>query len=250
MSNCGDRAGPRHLEPEGLARVRGGEVEIVDDHPDVVEAAEHDARSYTGMTLAPMLVADLGDGRSLRQLDDADAEELFELIDANRAHLASWMPFVGQTRAPADSLAFIRAARRQAEENRGVQLAIIHDGQDHRRRRLPRHRLVAALDQHRLLARRRAAGRRDDDGDGLRDARPRLRAVGPRARRDPRRRRQPPQPRDPRAARLHAGGRAARRGAHRHARDRPRRLRDDGARLGSAAPPRVTTVTRARASAR
>jgi ribosomal-protein-serine acetyltransferase len=80
------------------------------------------------MTLAPMLSADLGDGRALRQLDDVDAEELFLLIDANRAHLASWMPFVGQTRTPADSLAFIRAARRQAEENRGVQLAIVYDG--------------------------------------------------------------------------------------------------------------------------
>ena len=75
-----------------------------------------------------MLIADLGDGRTLRQLDDADAEELFGVIDANRAHLASWMPFVGQTRTPADSLAFIRAARRQSEENRGVQLAIIHEG--------------------------------------------------------------------------------------------------------------------------
>ncbi len=74
-----------------------------------------------------MLAADLGDGRSLRQLDDDDAEELFELIDTNRAHLAAWMPFVGQTRAPVDSLAFIRAARRQAEENRGVQLAIVLD---------------------------------------------------------------------------------------------------------------------------
>ena len=47
----------------------------------------------------PVLEADLGDGRSLRQLDDGDAEELFELIDANRAHLANWMPFVSQTHA-------------------------------------------------------------------------------------------------------------------------------------------------------
>src|SRR5579862_7683358 len=74
-----------------------------------------------------MLDIDLGDGRSLRQLEDADAEELFALIDANRAHLANWMPFVGQTRTVADSLAFIRAARRQWEENRGVQLAIVRD---------------------------------------------------------------------------------------------------------------------------
>jgi len=74
-----------------------------------------------------MLEADLGDGRSLRQLEDGDAEELFELIDRNRAHLANWMPFVSQTHTVADSLAFISAARRQAEENRGVQLAIVRD---------------------------------------------------------------------------------------------------------------------------
>ena len=71
------------------------------------------------------LEVDLGDGRSLRGLEDADAEELFALIDANRAHLALWMPFVGQTRSAVDSLAFIRAARRQYEENRGMQLALL-----------------------------------------------------------------------------------------------------------------------------
>ena len=71
------------------------------------------------------LEVDLGDDRSLRGLADGDADELFALIDSNRAHLAAWMPFVGQTRGTADSLAFIRAARRQYEENRGMQLAII-----------------------------------------------------------------------------------------------------------------------------
>jgi ribosomal-protein-serine acetyltransferase len=71
------------------------------------------------------LEVDLGDGRSLRGLEDADAEELFAVIDANRAHLALWMPFVGQTRSAVDSLAFIRAARRQYEENRGMQLALL-----------------------------------------------------------------------------------------------------------------------------
>ncbi len=63
----------------------------------------------------------------MRVLEDADAPELFALIDANRAYLAHWMPFVGQTRGVADSLAFIRAARRQQEENRGMQLALIAD---------------------------------------------------------------------------------------------------------------------------
>jgi len=70
-------------------------------------------------------VVDLGDDRALRPLEDADAEELFAVIEANRAHLAAWMPFVGQTRGVADSLAFVRAARRQYEENRGMQLAVL-----------------------------------------------------------------------------------------------------------------------------
>lgn len=74
-----------------------------------------------------MLEVELGDGRALRQLEDGDAEALFDLIDVNRAHLANWMPFVSQTHTVSDSLAFIRAARRQAEENRGVQLAIIRE---------------------------------------------------------------------------------------------------------------------------
>src|ERR1700688_894709 len=76
-------------------------------------------------TLVVVMEVDLGEGRALRPLDDADAEELFALIDANRAHLAHWMPFVGQTRGAADSLAFVRAARRQYEENRGMQLALV-----------------------------------------------------------------------------------------------------------------------------
>jgi ribosomal-protein-serine acetyltransferase len=78
-------------------------------------------------TFSVNVSVDLGDGRALRPLVDADAEELFAVIDANRAHLAHWMPFVGQTRGEADSLAFIRAARRQFEENRGMQLALVQD---------------------------------------------------------------------------------------------------------------------------
>jgi ribosomal-protein-serine acetyltransferase len=80
-------------------------------------------------TLRVAFAIDLGEGLSLRALDDADAEELFTLIETNRAHLAAWMPFVGQTRGVADSLAFIRAARRQYEDNRGMQLALLQGKQ-------------------------------------------------------------------------------------------------------------------------
>ncbi|HUB76254.1 MAG TPA: GNAT family protein [Solirubrobacteraceae bacterium] len=67
---------------------------------------------------------ELSDNRWMRLLDSADAGELFELIDSNREHLARWMPFVSQTRSAEDSLAFIRSARRQLAENRGMQLGI------------------------------------------------------------------------------------------------------------------------------
>ena len=109
------------------------------------------------------LEVELGDGRTLRPLVDADAEQLFAVIEANRAHLANWMPFVGQTRGVADSLAFIRAARRQFEENRGMQLALVED--DRIIGVVGFHAIdwIAQVDQHRLLAGRRSPGRRDDD---------------------------------------------------------------------------------------
>ena len=72
-----------------------------------------------------MLRFELTADRSMRLVEPADAEELFALIEANRAYLARWMPFVGQTRSADDSLAFIRAAMRQREENRGLQMAIL-----------------------------------------------------------------------------------------------------------------------------
>jgi len=75
-----------------------------------------------------MLRFELTEDRSMRLLDPADADELFALIDSNREHLARWMPFVGQTRSAADSLAFIQAAVRQHEENRSLQMAIIQEG--------------------------------------------------------------------------------------------------------------------------
>jgi len=72
-----------------------------------------------------MLRFELTDDRSMRLLEPADAAEVYALIDANREYLARWMPFVGQTRSAEDSLAFIRAAKRQHEENRGLQMAIL-----------------------------------------------------------------------------------------------------------------------------
>lgn len=66
---------------------------------------------------------ELSNAHRLRLLDESDAHELYALIDANRAHLARWMPWApGQTLR--HTLDFIRAAHRQLTENNGFQVAL------------------------------------------------------------------------------------------------------------------------------
>jgi ribosomal-protein-serine acetyltransferase len=72
-----------------------------------------------------MLRHELPGGYALRLLEEADADELFGVIDANREHLARWMPWVASENEPADVLPFIRATRRQIADNDGLQTAIV-----------------------------------------------------------------------------------------------------------------------------
>ena len=65
--------------------------------------------------------------RDLRRLEESDADELYRLIDANRAYLAPWMPWAGgQTRE--GTLEFIRMTRRQEASNDGFQVALVSEG--------------------------------------------------------------------------------------------------------------------------
>lgn len=69
----------------------------------------------------------VNDDVALRLLEEPDARELHELIEANRAHLAHWLPWaVGQTFK--DTLDFIRGTRTQLTGNDGIQTAIIIEG--------------------------------------------------------------------------------------------------------------------------
>jgi ribosomal-protein-serine acetyltransferase len=72
-----------------------------------------------------MLRHELPNGYALRLLEEADADEVFALIDANREHLAPWMPWVQDEHEPADVLPFIRATRKQIADNDGLQTAIV-----------------------------------------------------------------------------------------------------------------------------
>ena len=67
-------------------------------------------------------------GYALRLLEEADADEVFALIDANREHLGRWMPWVEHEHEPADVLPFIRATRKQIADNDGLQTAIVDPG--------------------------------------------------------------------------------------------------------------------------
>jgi ribosomal-protein-serine acetyltransferase len=71
-----------------------------------------------------VLRRDLPGGEHLRLLEESDADELFALTHENRAHLEPWMPWIGATREPEDTLQFIRATRRQLADEDGMQLAI------------------------------------------------------------------------------------------------------------------------------
>ena len=74
-----------------------------------------------------MLRFDLLDDCQLRLLEEADRDEFYELVDANRDHLARWMPWAaGQTRE--GTLEFIRLTRRQIANNDGFQTAIVRGG--------------------------------------------------------------------------------------------------------------------------
>lgn len=67
------------------------------------------------------------EGAELRVFEDADANELHELIERNRPRLARWMRWARDQDAE-QTLEFIRRARRLAEAGEGLELAIVADG--------------------------------------------------------------------------------------------------------------------------
>ena len=74
----------------------------------------------------PLLRLSLSELVDLRLLEDADVPELQALIEANREHLARWMPWAaGQSLE--DSRRFIRRSRAQLTANDGLQAAIVID---------------------------------------------------------------------------------------------------------------------------
>jgi ribosomal-protein-serine acetyltransferase len=70
---------------------------------------------------------EIADDCHLRMLEEGDAQELSDLIDANRDHLARWMPWAA-SQTVEGTLEFIRATRRQFAGNDGFQAVIVRGG--------------------------------------------------------------------------------------------------------------------------
>lgn len=65
----------------------------------------------------------------LRLMAEADAEALLALIDANRADLSRWLPWVDETRTLEDARRFIRFGLRQYMNHNGMQAGVWVGGQ-------------------------------------------------------------------------------------------------------------------------
>jgi ribosomal-protein-serine acetyltransferase len=77
-----------------------------------------------------MFSFELPGGYRLRPLEESDADELVQLVDENREHLAPWMTWVETTSNTREvRLEFIRHTRRQLAEDNGFQAAIV-DGDE------------------------------------------------------------------------------------------------------------------------
>lgn len=64
----------------------------------------------------------------LRSPSTDDVCRLFALVDANRAYLRNWLPWLDGTRCEADTLAFVTRVVREEEEGRVATRLIEYDG--------------------------------------------------------------------------------------------------------------------------
>ncbi len=71
---------------------------------------------------------DLSDATHLRPVTLRDADALFDVTVANRAHLAPWMPWARDLRHPGQTREWIRTMQRQEIEDTGLACVVVDDG--------------------------------------------------------------------------------------------------------------------------
>jgi len=67
-------------------------------------------------------------GIDLRLIESRDAEEIFAVVERNRAYLREWLPWVDYTESSEDVRRFSERVRNQFENNQGPQAAVRLDG--------------------------------------------------------------------------------------------------------------------------
>lgn len=70
----------------------------------------------------------VGDGLAVRPWRPEDTPGLYETVVANRAYLGAWLPWAESYESIASAEEFIRKARSEAREGRGLHCAITLDG--------------------------------------------------------------------------------------------------------------------------
>ena len=78
--------------------------------------------------LLPMNDIQIDSDLVLRRLEEADAPELFALVDKNRAYLRQWLPWLDSNTSVNETLQFIRAVKQQENNGLGFQTAIWFKG--------------------------------------------------------------------------------------------------------------------------
>src|SRR5207249_1896475 len=80
-------------------------------------SAPRPGRIYARRAEVAMFSFSLGDDAELRLAEEIHVHDLFLLVDANRAYLRQWLPWVDATRSPEDILGFVRTATQQFASN-------------------------------------------------------------------------------------------------------------------------------------
>lgn len=69
-----------------------------------------------------------GEDLELRLVAEGDAQEIFQVTDANRAYLREWLPWVDATRSAEDTRAFVQRSLEQVHLSDGFQACILYQG--------------------------------------------------------------------------------------------------------------------------
>ena len=75
-----------------------------------------------------MLRCPIDDDTELRLLEERHADELFALVDRNRAYLREWLPWLDATTTVDDERAFVRTSLERFAAGTTIEFAIWHRG--------------------------------------------------------------------------------------------------------------------------